>query len=309
MSTQLKLRRGTTAQHSTFTGAEGEATVDTTKDTLVVHDGTTPGGVPLAKEIGGTLTNPVVTGGSINNTTVGATTPSTGAFTNSSYSGTLTGGTGVVNLGAGQIYKDASGNVGIATTVPDYRLDVTSTDNATTTMAMSVQNNARSYGIGIGAYTMSNRNIGGAAVTIDYTFDIGGSAIFKTADTERMRIDSSGQLKTMVTGGSAVMNAYACRAWVNFNGTGTVAIRASGNVSSITDNGVGDYTVNFTTAMPDVDYATLGTVGLPTTAASAAVALIVDGQAGQTVSGVKVLLTAGAGSAADRELVCVAIFR
>lgn len=47
---------------------------------------------------------------------------------------------------------------------------------------------------------------------------------------------------------------YACRAWVNFNCTGTVAIRASGNVSSITDNGVGIYTVNFTTAMPDVDY-------------------------------------------------------
>ena len=50
MSTQLKLRRGTTAQHSTFTGAEGEVTVDTTKDTLVVHDGTTAGGVPLSKE-------------------------------------------------------------------------------------------------------------------------------------------------------------------------------------------------------------------------------------------------------------------
>ena len=53
---------------------------------------------------------------------------------------------------------------------------------------------------------------------------------------------------------------FAARAWVNFNGTGTVAIRASGNVSSITDNGVGDYTVNFTTAMPDANYvATFGT--------------------------------------------------
>ena len=51
---------------------------------------------------------------------------------------------------------------------------------------------------------------------------------------------------------------YACRAWVNFNGTGTVAIRASGNVSSITDNGVGDYTVNFTTAMQDANYAIIG---------------------------------------------------
>ena len=46
-----------------------------------------------------------------------------------------------------------------------------------------------------------------------------------------------------------------CRAWVNFNGTGTVAIRASFNVSSITDVGVGQYTVNFTTALPDVNYA------------------------------------------------------
>lgn len=45
-----------------------------------------------------------------------------------------------------------------------------------------------------------------------------------------------------------------CRAWVNFNGTGTVAIRASFNVTSITDNGTGDYTVNFTTAISDANY-------------------------------------------------------
>jgi hypothetical protein len=56
------------------------------------------------------------------------------------------------------------------------------------------------------------------------------------------------------SGYGSVATAYGCRAWVNFNGTGTVAIRASGNVSSITDNGTGDYTVNFTTAMPDANY-------------------------------------------------------
>lgn len=56
-----------------------------------------------------------------------------------------------------------------------------------------------------------------------------------------------------------------CRAWVNFNGTGTVAIRASYNVSSITDNGVGDYTVNFTTAMPDANYSLTGTCNLNVT--------------------------------------------
>ena len=48
--------------------------------------------------------------------------------------------------------------------------------------------------------------------------------------------------------------SYSARAWVNFNGTGTVAIRASGNVSSITDGGTGVYTVNFTTALTDVNY-------------------------------------------------------
>ena len=74
--------------------------------------------------------------------------------------------------------------------------------------------------------------------------------------------DSSGTVATAestlaqfnATGSAPV---YAARAWVNFNGTGTVAIRASGNVSSITDNGTGDYTVNFATALPDADYAAM----------------------------------------------------
>ena len=56
------------------------------------------------------------------------------------------------------------------------------------------------------------------------------------------------------SGYGSVATAYGCRAWVNFNGTGTVAIRGSGNVSSITDNGTGNYTVNFTTAMVDANY-------------------------------------------------------
>ena len=53
----------------------------------------------------------------------------------------------------------------------------------------------------------------------------------------------------------AGVEVYTAKAWVNFNGTGTVAIRAAGNVSSITDNGTGDYTVNFTVAMTDINYA------------------------------------------------------
>ena len=65
--------------------------------------------------------------------------------------------------------------------------------------------------------------------------------------------DGSGIIKLQSAG--VTTNALA---WVNFNGTGTVAIRASGNVSSITDNGVGDYTINFTNSMTDANYAVVG---------------------------------------------------
>ena len=61
------------------------------------------------------------------------------------------------------------------------------------------------------------------------------------------------------TGPITMTGQYAAKAWVNFNGTGTVAIRESGNVSSIADNGTGSYTVNFTTAMVDGNYAVTGT--------------------------------------------------
>ncbi|MDA0778783.1 MAG: hypothetical protein O3C19_06955 [Bacteroidetes bacterium] len=68
---------------------------------------------------------------------------------------------------------------------------------------------------------------------------------------------------------------YACRAWVNFKGTGAVTIRASGNVSSITDNGSGDYTVNLTTAMPDANYCVV---------AAGSSSLIADARQGPGVS-------------------------
>ena len=82
--------------------------------------------------------------------------------------------------------------------------------------------------------------------------------------TAPSKIQGAGGLSLLPIGVPAVMNAagsapmFACRAWVNFDGTGTVAIRASGNVSSITDNNTGDYTINFTTALPDADYALFG---------------------------------------------------
>ena len=62
-------------------------------------------------------------------------------------------------------------------------------------------------------------------------------------------------LKTNTIKNTDDVEMYLAKAWVNFNGTGTVAIRAAGNVSSITDNGTGDYTVNLTIPMPDTNYA------------------------------------------------------
>jgi hypothetical protein len=102
---------------------------------------------------------------------------------------------------------------------------------------------------------------------ITTTGDVNTGIFFSAADTIDFaeggvatgQFDSSGNFK-FNSGFGSVATAYGCRAWVNFNGTGTPAIRASGNVSSITDNGTGDYTVNFTTAMPDANYSTTGTV-------------------------------------------------
>lgn len=65
---------------------------------------------------------------------------------------------------------------------------------------------------------------------------------------------------TALSTASGSAPSYSARAWVSFNGSGTPSIRASGNVSSITDNGVGDFTINFTTAMSDANYAALATL-------------------------------------------------
>lgn len=99
---------------------------------------------------------------------------------------------------------------------------------------------------------------------------------------------------------------YAARAWVNFNGTGTVAIRASGNVSSITDNGTADYTVNFTTAMSDANYSCCCTAfsGNGRTAGTAA-------RTGITTASARVIFADGATGilSADTDNFNVAIFR
>jgi len=102
---------------------------------------------------------------------------------------------------------------------------------------------------------------------------------------------------------------YAARAWVNFNGTGTVAIRASGNVSSITDNGTGDYTVNFTTAMPDANYSVGGTAG-ESTAGNTLVSIARYPTATPLLAGsCRIRTTYDMSNFHDNEIVTVQVFR
>jgi hypothetical protein len=133
MATQVQRRRGTASEHNTFTGAAGEVTVNTTNDSVHVHDGATAGGFEAMRADANNAQNDVITNDMLS-----------------------------LNANDGEIKKAIN------------------SDNAPP--------------------------------------------------------------------------IYACRAWVNFNGEGTVSIRDSGNVSSVTDSGVGRYVVNFATAMPDNNY-------------------------------------------------------
>lgn len=109
---------------------------------------------------------------------------------------------------------------------------------------------------------------------------------------------------------------YACRAWVNFNGTGTVAISASGNVTSITDNGTGNYTLNLTTAMSDANYAVFfgicgGVVGASNSAFVGSVAAATQYGAPNLKSTTQVQIATNDYTATSRDFtqIYVAIFR
>jgi hypothetical protein len=151
-----------------------------------------------------------------------------------------------LNIDSNTLVIDSTNNrVGIGTNSPAKQLEVFSSGGNT---SVQVKSSAVTTDFGIVGtndaaflYTRTNHNLK-----------------FGTNDAPRLEIANNGQLSAVVPGGSTLYPGYLCRAWVNFNGTGTVAIRASGNVSSITDNGTGEYTINFINAMPNADYAFCG---------------------------------------------------
>lgn len=151
--------------------------------------------------------------------------------------------TDTLNVGAGGLVKDASGNVGIGTASPSGRLEVGAVTGSVTAGDLVITTGSTTATVTVGRLSSASND--------NTVFSIRD----RTAIDQFIVTSGNGVLKFNSGYGSAA-TAYGCRAWVNFNGTGTVAIRASGNVSSITDNGTGDYTVNFTTAMPDINYST-----------------------------------------------------
>ena len=138
------------------------------------------------------------------------------------------------------IGTNASGNVGIGTASPSQEMHLYRSSGATDLLIeqastgnayIHTKNNNREYAIGTAS---------------DYL-----RFVDLTADVERLRITSDGR----------GLSQFTAKAWVNFNGTGTVAIRDSHNVSIITDNNTGDYTVNFTNALANADYSIAGAAG------------------------------------------------
>ena len=176
-------------------------------------------------------------------------------------------------------------------------------------------------GTGFGIYRSAAARTAGYTWTIENDISSGGSSashyqtddlLFKaraditdTTLTEQMRITSSGNL-LFNSGYGSVATAYGVRAWVNFNGTGTVSIYDSGNVSSITDLGSGKYTVNFSTAMTDLNYAVV--LGASTDSATTN-RILHENNLNRSTASCDVSSCALGGSEQDEDRINVAIIR
>lgn len=183
------------------------------------------------------------------------------------------------------IAVDTSGNVGIGGN-PTYRLDL-QTPNGTACRVRLAHNGVDDWSAQVPS---------------------GGGLEFLNGNTLVAKLDGSFNLK-FNSGYGSVATAYGCRAWVNFNGSGTVAIRASGNVSSITDNGTGAYAVNFTTAMPDASYSYSATTATYPGDWVTSVNLPASTLPSTSSLQLAVLESQSGGTRFDPAIVCVSVFR
>lgn len=215
---------------------------------------------------------------------------------------TLNGSTGLT-ANDGSVFTNASGNVGIGTGSPTGKLTVSKSNGGSTSGAANAaifldQDESTIQGPG----TFTNIRMGGNLVLA-----ANGVMSFNTGNVARGGFDASGNF-TFDSGYGSAAIAYGCRAWVNFNGEGTVAIRVARNVSSITDNNTGDYTVNFTTAMPDASYCFQGSAEGGASAPDDALNCGAV-RNGVSTGSVRVKTVASGSATRDAQGVFVAIFR
>lgn len=258
MATILQSRRGTTAEHSTFTGAVGEVTVDTDKDVVIVHDGTTAGGFPTVKEGHTQAASTVVNtpAGDIAATDVQAAIneldTEKAPLASPALTGNPTAPTPATNDSDTSIATTAFVNVGYV----DQDSDLGAANLPTGTTAQRPGTPAEGMfrrNTTTGEFEGFNGTVWGsiagtpasASETVEGIAELATQAETDTG-TDDLRIITPLKLNN---------SPQTASTWVNFNGTGTVAIRSQFNVSSITDGGVGKYTVNFTVALTDTNYA------------------------------------------------------
>jgi len=217
MSTAVQRRRGTTAQHASFAGLNGELTVDTDKEVVVVHDGTTAGGYPQMRESG---SQNLVTTGSITGARLiptGSTVPTNGIYLPSANT------VGVATNGSGRLFVDANGNVGLGGTNslgygssgPTLQVIPTGTPFGAVTVKTGC-----GYGFG---------NVNTSIVGEDTT---GGNYLaFRVNNNEHVRITSAGRLGVGVSSPQLSIGAVSGNV-LHVAGAGTTGVRVqntSGN--------------------------------------------------------------------------------
>ena len=175
----------------------------------------------------------------------------------------LASGAAASNIGPGGISPsllstgapawDTSGNLGVGTASPGGKVEIANNGlfalRLNNTSGSAWQSEISWCGAGAQKWA-AGCDFGNSGNNNFYLYD-------SVANTKRLGIDTSGNLQ-FNSGYGYAATAYGCRAWVNFNGTGSIGanqfVRGAGNVSSVYKNGTGDYTINFVTAMPDANY-------------------------------------------------------
>lgn len=163
-------------------------------------------------------------------------------------------------LSTGGPFWNTSGSFGVGSVSPATKLFVVdSTKVATTPLANTIASFRSNASNADATFQISDNT--SYSVSFGLMGGTSGAFGFATSGVERLRIAADGSQSSVIPGGSTLLPDFKCRAWAKFSGTatGTNAPTAGGNVTSVTRNSAGGYTVNLATAMPDANYAIVAT--------------------------------------------------